>query len=228
MGSTMYRHDTFDREPVTSRISAFRDQIERRLAGEITEEQFSPIRLTNGVHLWDHAYMLRISVPGGVLSSSQLRTLAHVARTYDRGYAHFTGQRSIEFHWPALSDIPSALGDLASAGLYPAETGKDVIRDGRDHHADAAPGNPDDTSVTIPLDGARDLSDSQMEALADLAETYGLGELHVGDEIVLPHVARADLASTHDGLLAIVLGNRRLSDTMPFTEEHHAREAEAA
>jgi hypothetical protein len=78
------------------------------------------------------------------------------------------------------------------------------------------------------MDGVRDLSDSQMEALADLAETYGLGELHVGDEIVLPHVARADLAPTHDGLLAIVLGNRRLSDTMPFTEGHHAREAEAA
>jgi sulfite reductase beta subunit-like hemoprotein len=224
----MYRHDAFDREPVSSRISAFRDQIERRLAGEITEEQFGPMRRMNGVHLWDHAYILRIPIPRGVLSSRQLRMLAHVARTYDRGYAHFTGQQSIEFHWQALSDIPSALGDLASAGLYPAETGKD-IRDGLDHLADTVPGDPDDASVTIPLDGVRDLSGSQMEALADLAETRGLGELHFDDkEIVLPHVARADLASTHDGFLTIVFGSRRPSDTMPFTEGRHVREAEAA
>jgi sulfite reductase beta subunit-like hemoprotein len=221
MGSTIYRHDEFDRDPAASRIAVFRDQIERRLAGEITEEQFAPMRRMNGVHLWDHAYILRIPVPRGVLSSSQLRMLAHVARTYDRGHAHFTAHRSIEFHWPALSDIPSALGDLASAGLYPAD------RD--DNPADAGHDDPYHESMTIPLDNSRELSGSQLETLADLAETYGSGEAHFSDnEIVLPHIAHADLAAVHDGFAASSFDDHRPSDTMPFTEGHHAREAEAA
>jgi sulfite reductase beta subunit-like hemoprotein len=217
----MYHHDEFDREPAASRISAFRDQIERRLAGEITEEQFRPLRLTNGVHLWDHAYMLRIPIPDGALTSRQLRMLAHVARLYDRGYAHFTAHRSIEFHWPALSDLPSALADLASVGLYSTDRG--------DNPADAGRDGPHHGSVTIPLDGARDLSDSRLETLADLVETYGSGEVHVSDdEIVLPHVARAHLASVHDRLAASRFEDQRPSDTTPSTEGRHAREAEAA
>jgi sulfite reductase beta subunit-like hemoprotein len=217
----MYRHDAIDREPAASRISAFRDQIERRLAGEITEEQFGPMRLTNGVHLWDHAYILRIPVPGGVLFSRQLRMLAHVARLYDRGYAHFTESRSVEFHWPALSDIPAALADLASAGLYPAGAGGNL--------ADAPHGHSDHKSVTIRLDGASDLSEGQIEALAGLVETYGLGELHVGGkEIVLPHVAPADLASVHGTLAENGLLAERHSDPVPFTEARHARETQAA
>jgi sulfite reductase beta subunit-like hemoprotein len=223
----MYRNHELDREAVTSRLSVFRDQIERRLAGEITEEQFRPMRRTNGVHLRDHAYMLRVAVPGGVLSSHQLSVLAHVARFYDRGYAHFTADRSVEFQWPALADIPSALADLASAGLFSSEAGSGAIREsGNDHPADTT--HSDDASVTVPLDGARDLSASRMEALADLAETYGSGELHLsGHAIVLPHVARADLAAVHAGLAAGG-SDRRHSDKTPSTETHHAREAEAA
>jgi sulfite reductase beta subunit-like hemoprotein len=228
MGSTAYRHDELDRELVTSRIEAFRHQIERRLAGEITEEQFRPIRRTNGVHLWDHAYILRIPVPRGVLSSHQLRMLAHVARAYDRGYAHFTGQQSIEFHWPALSDIPSVLGDLASAGLYSTGVGSDLVQNSG-APADISYDHSDHASVTIPLDAARDLSDSQMETLADLAETYGLGELRVGgNEIVLPHVAHADLASVHGKLAENGLAANRRSGPAPFTEALHARETQAA
>jgi sulfite reductase beta subunit-like hemoprotein len=223
----MYRNHELDREAVTSRLSVFRDQIERRLAGEITEEQFRPMRRTNGVHLRDHAYMLRVAVPGGVLSSHQLSVLAHVARFYDRGYAHFTADRSVEFQWPALADIPSALADLASAGLFSSEAGSGAIREsGNDRLADAA--HSDDASVTVPLGGARDLSASRMEALADLAETYGSGELHLGQDIVLPHIARADLPSAHAALATSGLDDRRHSDQTPSTEAHHAREAEAA
>jgi sulfite reductase beta subunit-like hemoprotein len=227
----MYRQDKFDREPVASRIAVFRDQIERRLAGEITEEQFRPMRRTNGVYLRDHAYMLRIPVPNGVLSSTQLRMLAHIARHYDRGYAHFTADQNVEFQWPALSDTPSALTDLAAVDLYPTGAGSSVIGDssiGRTAEAAHRPSDP--MSVTIPLDGACDLSDRQMEILADLAETYGLGELHLvgGQDIVLPHVATADLAAFHAGLASSGFRNRRHSDPAPFTEEHHARETEAA
>jgi sulfite reductase beta subunit-like hemoprotein len=227
----MYSQDELDRESVTSRISVFRDQIERRLAGEITEAEFKPMRLMNGIHLWDHAYMLSFPVPSGVLSSRQLRMLAHVARAYDRGYAHFTARRDIEFHWPALSDIPSALADLASVGLYPAEAGGGFIPDdGVDHPADAAPGHSNHASVAIPLDGAREFSDSQMEALADLAETYGVGELHIGygQELVLPHIAHADLEPVHDKLVENGLAASRPADLVLLTEGHHAREAQAA
>jgi len=227
----MYSHDESDRESVASRISVFRDQIERRLAGEITEERFRPMRLTNGVHLWDHAYMLRVPIPRGVLSSRQLRILAHVARTYDRGYAHFTASRSVEFHWPALSDIPSALADLASADLYSTGTGSKFIGDsGVDHIADATHSRSDHASVTIPLIGGGDLSDSQMEALADLAETYGSDEVQVGNgqDLVLPHIARADLASVDARLVAGDLEDRGRSNFTPATEAHHARDAHAA
>ncbi|MDN5926624.1 MAG: hypothetical protein L0I29_06075 [Hyphomicrobiales bacterium] len=233
MGSThtMHRHDEPDREPAASRIAAFHDQIERRLAGEITEEEFRPMRLTNGVHLWDHAYMLRVPIPGGVLSSRQLRMLAHVARRYDRGYVHFAGRRNVEFHWPALSEIPSALADLAFVGLYPAGAGSEFNGDsGVDHIAEAAHSRSDHASVTIPLVAGGDLSDGQMEALAGLAETYGSDEVHVGNgrDLVLLHVARADLASVHAGLVASGFEDRRHSDFTPSTEAHHARETEAA
>jgi sulfite reductase beta subunit-like hemoprotein len=227
----MYRNNELYREAALSRISAFRDQIERRLAGEITEEAFRPMRLANGVHLREHAYMLRVPVPSGVLSSPHLRMLAHVARIYDRGYARFTADRNVEFHWPALSDIPSALTDLVSVGLYAAGTESGFIRDGGGSQPeDAASGDPDHATLRIPLDGAPDLSDDQMETLADLAETYGVGELHVGDgrEIALPHVARADFYAVHDRLAAIGLGGRRPFGPTPFTERRDAREIEAA
>lgn len=225
----MYRHDEFDRESVTSRISAFRDQIERRLAGDITERQFRPMRLMNGVRLWDHAYMLRVPVPHGVLSSRQLRMLAHVARLYNRGYAHFAESLNVEFHWPALSDIPSALADLAPVGLYPAEAGSGFVRgDGVDRSAGAVYGDSG-APVTIPLDDVRDLSDRQMEALAGLAETYGSGELRFGRErdLVLAHAAEADLKPIRDKLAANGLAANRPVDSVPVTEARHACEAHA-
>ncbi|MDQ2703693.1 MAG: nitrite/sulfite reductase [Pseudomonadota bacterium] len=135
----MYRYDEFDHEFVQARVAQFRDQIERRLAGEITEEQFRPLRLMNGVYLQLHAYMLRVAIPYGTLSSRQLRMLAHIARRYDRGYGHFTTRQNIQFHWPALSDIPDALADLASAEMHALQTSGNCIRNiSADHFAGAA------------------------------------------------------------------------------------------
>lgn len=135
----MYRYDEFDHEFVQARVAQFRDQIERRLAGEITEDQFRPLRLMNGVYLQLHAYMLRVAIPYGTLSSRQLRMLAHIARTYDRGYGHFTTRQNIQFHWPALSDIPDALADLASVEMHALQTSGNCIRNiSADHFAGAA------------------------------------------------------------------------------------------
>ncbi|MGN6471430.1 MAG: nitrite/sulfite reductase [Rhizobiaceae bacterium] len=135
----MYRYDEFDREFVTSRVAQFSDQVERRLAGEITEEQFKPLRLMNGVYLQLHAYRLRVAIPYGTLSSRQLRMLAHIARTYDRGYGHFTTRQNMQFHWPALADIPAALADLASVEMHSIQTSGNCIRNvSADHFAGAA------------------------------------------------------------------------------------------
>jgi sulfite reductase (NADPH) hemoprotein beta-component len=124
----MYVYDTIDRTFVTERVSEFRDQIARRLSGELTEEEFRPLRLMNGVYLQLHAYMLRIAIPYGVLSSEQLRMLGHVARRYDRGYGHFTTRQNIQFNWIKLEDLPNVMADLASAGLHGMQTSGNCIR----------------------------------------------------------------------------------------------------
>jgi sulfite reductase (NADPH) hemoprotein beta-component len=124
----MYRYDEFDHNFVKARVAQFADQVERRLAGEITEDQFRPLRLMNGVYLQLHAYMLRIAIPYGTLSARQLRMLAHIARTYDKGYGHFTTRQNIQFHWPALSDIPAILADLASVEMHAIQTSGNCIR----------------------------------------------------------------------------------------------------
>ena len=100
----MYLYDDFDRTLVAERVSEFRDQVARRLSGELTEEEFKPLRLMNGVYLQLHAYMLRIAIPYGTLSSTQLRMLAHIARRYDRGYGHFTTRQNIQFNWIKLAE----------------------------------------------------------------------------------------------------------------------------
>src|SRR6195952_672441 len=105
----MYRYDEFDARFVAERVAQFRDQVSRRLAGELTEDQFRPHRLMNGVYLQLHAYMLRIAVPYGTLSSRQMRKLAFIAREYDKGYGHFTTRQNLQFNWPALKDIPAIL-----------------------------------------------------------------------------------------------------------------------
>ena len=135
----MYRYDEFDRDFVFARVEQFRDQVARRLAGEITEDQFKPLRLQNGVYLQLHAYMLRIAVPYGTLSSRQMRMLAHIARTYDRGYGHFTTRQNLQFHWPALKDVPDILADLASVEMHAIQTSGNCIRNvTADHFAGAA------------------------------------------------------------------------------------------
>ena len=135
----MYRYDEFDHQFVQARTVQFADQVSRRLSGELTEDQFRPLRLMNGVYLQLHAYMLRIAVPYGTLNSRQLRMLAHIARRYDKGYGHFTTRQNIQFNWPALSDIPAILRDLASVEMHAIQTSGNCIRNvTADHFAGAA------------------------------------------------------------------------------------------
>ena len=135
----MYRYDEFDKDFVAQRVDQFADQVERRLSGEITEDAFKPLRLMNGVYLQLHAYMLRIAVPYGTMNARQMRMLAHVARTYDRGYGHFTTRQNIQFNWPKLSDIPAILRDLASVEMHAIQTSGNCIRNvTADHFSGAA------------------------------------------------------------------------------------------
>jgi sulfite reductase (NADPH) hemoprotein beta-component len=124
----MYRYDEFDNRLVTERVEQFRRQTERRLAGELTEDQFKPLRLMNGLYLQLHAYMLRINVPYGALSSRQMRQLAHVARTYDKGYGHFTTRQNIQYNWIQLKDVPEALKDLADVEMHGIQSSGNCIR----------------------------------------------------------------------------------------------------
>jgi sulfite reductase (NADPH) hemoprotein beta-component len=124
----MYLYDELDRTLVGERVAEFRGQVARRLSGELTEEEFRPLRLMNGVYLQLHAYMLRTSIPYGTLSSAQLRMLAHVARRYDRGYGHFTTRQNIQYHWIKLEELPDAMADLASVGMHGMQTSGNVVR----------------------------------------------------------------------------------------------------
>ena len=124
----MYVYDVIDRTFVDERVAEFRAQIARRLSGELTEDEFKPLRLMNGVYLQLHAYMLRIAIPYGTLSSDQLRMLGHVARRYDRGYGHFTTRQNIQFNWIKLEELPELMADLASAGLHGMQTSGNCIR----------------------------------------------------------------------------------------------------
>jgi sulfite reductase (NADPH) hemoprotein beta-component len=135
----MYRYDEFDARFVAERVAQFRGQVARRLSGELTEDQFKPLRLMNGLYLQLHAYMLRIAVPYGTLSSRQMRMLAHIARTYDKGYGHFTTRQNIQFNWPKLVDVPDILADLASVEMHAIQTSGNCIRNvTADHFAGAA------------------------------------------------------------------------------------------
>jgi sulfite reductase (NADPH) hemoprotein beta-component len=135
----MYRYDEFDHAFVKERVAQFKDQVERRLAGDLTEDQFKPLRLMNGVYLQLHAYMLRIAIPYGTLSPRQLRMLAHIARNFDKGYGHFTTRQNIQFNWPALGDIPEILELLASVEMHAIQTSGNCIRNvTADHFSGAA------------------------------------------------------------------------------------------
>ena len=141
----MYRYDEFDHDFVQARVAQFRDQVERRVGGELTEDQFKPLRLQNGVYLQLHAYMLRIAVPYGTLNGRQMRRLAHIARRYDRGYGHFTTRQNLQFNWPKLSDIPDILAELAEVEMHAIQTSGNCIRNvTADHFAGAAADEVDD------------------------------------------------------------------------------------
>jgi sulfite reductase (NADPH) hemoprotein beta-component len=124
----MYRYDSYDRQIVQERVEQFRDQVRRRLSGELSEEEFRPLRLMNGLYLQLHAYMLRIAIPYGTLSTAQLRRLAEIGRRWDRGYGHFTTRQNIQFNWPRLADTPDILQALAEVEMHAIQTSGNCIR----------------------------------------------------------------------------------------------------
>jgi sulfite reductase (NADPH) hemoprotein beta-component len=124
----IYHYDEIDRRFVGERVEQFRKQVERRLSGELTEEEFKPIRLMNGLYLQLHAYMLRIAVPYGVMSAVQLRKLAEIGRTYDKGYGHFTTRQNLQYNWIKLEDIPAILNALADVDMHALQTSGNCVR----------------------------------------------------------------------------------------------------
>ena len=135
----MYQYDKYDQAIVDARVEDFRDQVKRRLAGEITEDQFKPLRLMNGLYLQLHAYMLRVAVPYGTLDSRQMRMLGHIARKYDRGYGHFTTRQNIQYNWIKLDECPDILAELATVEMHAIQTSGNCIRNiSSDQYAGAA------------------------------------------------------------------------------------------
>ena len=124
----MYRYDAFDEAFVRERTAQFRDQVARRLRGELSEDEFRPLRLMNGLYLQLHAYMLRVAIPYGVLSSRQMRQLAMIAERWDKGYGHFTTRQNIQFNWIRLEDMPDVLATLAQTHLHAMQTSGNCIR----------------------------------------------------------------------------------------------------
>ncbi|HTS40445.1 MAG TPA: nitrite/sulfite reductase [Xanthobacteraceae bacterium] len=144
----MYLYDDFDRTLVAERVAEFRDQVARRLSGELTEDEFKPLRLMNGVYLQLHAYMLRIAIPYGTLSSAQMRMLAHVARRYDKDYGHFTTRQNIQFNWIKLKELPDAMADLASVKMHAMQTSGNCLRNiTTDQWAGVAPDEIEDPRI---------------------------------------------------------------------------------
>ena len=135
----MYKYDQYDQAMVRARVEDFRDQTRRRIAGQLTDDQFKPLRLKNGLYLQLHAYMLRVAIPYGTLDSRQLRKLAHIARTYDRGYGHITTRQNIQYNWIKLEDAPDILAELAEVEMHAIQTSGESIRNvSADQYAGAA------------------------------------------------------------------------------------------
>ncbi|HEX4942932.1 MAG TPA: nitrite/sulfite reductase [Usitatibacteraceae bacterium] len=136
----MYRYDAIDSTLVAERVAQFRDQTRRHLAGELSEDDFRPLRLQNGLYVQRHSPMLRVAIPYGLLSSTQLRKLARIARVYDRGYGHFTTRQNIQYNWPKLADVPEMLAELAEVEMHAIQTSGNCIRNiTTDHFAGVAP-----------------------------------------------------------------------------------------
>jgi sulfite reductase (NADPH) hemoprotein beta-component len=144
----MYAYDNYDRTMVAERVNQFRGQVARRLAGEIGEDEFKPLRLMNGLYLQLHAYMLRIAIPYGTLNSTQLRKLAHIARRYDRGYGHFTTRQNIQFNWIKLAETPDILDELSHVEMHGIQTSGNCIRNvTADHFAGATADEIEDARI---------------------------------------------------------------------------------
>ncbi|NIA70112.1 nitrite/sulfite reductase [Pelagibius litoralis] len=144
----MYRYDEFDLAFVQQRVAQFRGQVERRLAGELSEDEFKPLRLMNGLYLQLHAYMLRVAVPYGTLSSKQMRRLARIARDYDHGYGHFTTRQNIQYNWPKLAEVPDLLAELAEVEMHAIQTSGNCIRNvTADHFAGASADEIEDPRI---------------------------------------------------------------------------------
>ena len=124
----MYQYDQYDQAMVDTRVAEFRDQVRRRLDGSLTEDQFRPLRLQNGLYLQLHAYMLRVAIPYGTLNSKQMRMLGDIADKYDRGYGHFTTRQNIQYNWITLDDTPDILADLATVEMHAIQTSGNCIR----------------------------------------------------------------------------------------------------
>ncbi len=148
----MYRYDEFDERFVRERVGQFRDQVARRLDGSLTEDEFKPLRLKNGVYLQLHAYMLRIAIPYGTLSARQLRQLALIGERYDRGYGHFTTRQNLQFNWPQLRDVPAILDLLADVEMHCIQTSGNCIRNvTADHFAGVAQDEIEDPRAVCEL-----------------------------------------------------------------------------
>ena len=148
----MYRYDDFDAAFVWQRVDEFRAQVKRRVDGVITEDEFKPLRLQNGLYLQLHAYMLRVAIPYGTLTSRQMRQLAHIAETYDRGFGHFTTRQNIQFNWIDLPRVADALSDLADVEMHAIQTSGNCIRNvTADHFAGAVAGEVQDPRIIAEL-----------------------------------------------------------------------------
>jgi sulfite reductase (NADPH) hemoprotein beta-component len=124
----MYRYDQHDHLIIQERVAQFRDQVSRRIANELTEDEFRILRLQNGLYMQRHAYMLRVAVPYGLLSSTQMRKFAYIARKYDRGYGHFTTRQNIQYNWINLEETPDILAELASVEMHAVQTSGNCMR----------------------------------------------------------------------------------------------------
>ena len=135
----MYNYNDFDHDFLAERNAQFRAQVERRIDGSLTEDEFKPLRLMNGLYLQLHAYMLRVAIPYGTLNSAKMRKLAEIAEHWDKGYGHFTARQNIQYNWPALKDVPDMLDALAEVGMHAIQTSGNTIRNvTADHFAGAA------------------------------------------------------------------------------------------
>src|SRR6187431_2289655 len=136
----MYQYDEIDQRIVDERVAQFRDQTQRFLAGQLSEDEFRALRLRNGLYIQRYAPMLRIAIPYGLLSARQLRKLADIARRYDRGYGHFSTRQNLQLNWPKLEDVPQILAELATVQMHAIQTSGNSVRNiSSDHFAGVAP-----------------------------------------------------------------------------------------